>query len=71
MPRIPCEVVYEDVTQDGVTRPGVTATCSECEHQTCSFGQGDGSVKRCFVLMRQECPEGREDHFYVDEDDDD
>ena len=37
-----------------------------CQHTTESFGTGEKSVKRCLVLMRQECPEG-EENFYVGE----
>lgn len=67
MPRVPCEVVREPVTQDGVTRPGVRVTCTECEHEVQCFGQTDASVRRCFVMLRDDCPEGRTDNFYVDE----
>lgn len=51
-------------------RPAVQATCSRCEHKTVSFGTGEGSRKRCLVLLREECPE-EERNFYVDEDADD
>ena len=70
MPRVPCEVVREPVSQDGVTRPGVRVTCTECDHEVVCFGQEDRSVRRCFVLLKEECPEGRSDNYYVNEDDD-
>jgi hypothetical protein len=44
----------------------VSATCSRCGHATESFGTSDSSIRRCLVLLREECPEG-EDNFYVDE----
>lgn len=69
MPRVPCEVAYEKVTQDGVTRPGVTVTCTECDHQVVCFGQEKKSVLRAFVKLKEECPEGAEHNFYVDEND--
>lgn len=47
-------------------QPGVCATCSECDHETESFGTSDRSIKRCLVLMREECPLG-EENFYVEE----
>lgn len=49
--------------------PGVAATCSECGHETESFGTSDRSRRRCLVLMREECPDGA-NNFYVDEDED-
>lgn len=70
MPRVPCEVVREPVTEGGATRPGVRVVCGECEHSVQSFGQEDKSVRRCFVLLKESCPEGRTDNFYVDDSDD-
>lgn len=46
---------------------GVTATCDRCGHTTESYGTSIRSIRRCLVLMREECPEG-ESNFYVDED---
>lgn len=46
---------------------GVCATCSNCNHQTFSFGTGENSRKRCLALLREECPHA-EENFYVDED---
>jgi hypothetical protein len=45
---------------------GVTATCSRCGHTTESFGTGSNSIRRCLVLLREECPEG-EANFYEEE----
>jgi hypothetical protein len=47
--------------------PGVRATCSECNHQTESFGTGGDSRRRCLALLRDECPMG-ETNWYADED---
>ena len=46
--------------------PGVVARCSRCGHEVESYGTGEGSVKRCLVLLREECPED-EANFYVAE----
>ena len=35
---------------------GVAAVCTRCGHRTESFGTTDRSVRRCLVLMREECP---------------
>lgn len=43
--------------------PGVRATCEQCGYQTESYGTGIRSVRRCLVLMREQCPEF-EENFY-------
>lgn len=66
MARIECET--EEVTlenDEGIEVDGVQATCSRCGHETESFGTSERSVKRCLVLMREECPEG-ENNYYVE-----
>ena len=45
----------------------VEAECSRCGHTTESFGTGEASIKRCLVLLREECPRG-ESNFYIEED---
>lgn len=65
---VPCEILFVDLENDeGRDVPGVMATCSRCQHQTESFGTSDASIRRCLVLMREECEYG-EKNFYVDED---
>lgn len=68
MAKIVCEVFEIQHPEDG--KPAVEATCTECGHTTVSFGTSDKSIKRCLVLMREECPRG-ERNFYVDDDEDD
>ena len=46
--------------------PGVTAHCSRCDHETESYGTGVNSVRRCLVLLREECPND-ETNFYIEE----
>lgn len=67
--RVKVSVVEKTIEDedDGHEGPGVEATCLECNHKTQSFGQTDRSIRRCLVLMRDECPAGLE-NFYVDED---
>lgn len=63
--RIECEIIQTEITNDeGREVAGVCATCSKCGHETESFGTGDASVRRCLVVMRDECPKG-ENNFYV------
>jgi hypothetical protein len=63
--RIACEI--EEVLLDGdyCEVESIRATCSRCDHETESFGTGENSIKRCLVLMREECPNG-ENNFYVE-----
>lgn len=70
MARVVCDIEHVDLTNDnGREVPGVRATCSECGHCTESFGQSLSSVRRCLVLMREQCPSA-EENFYVDVDED-
>lgn len=67
MARIECEI--EEVTLEGDSGreiDGIQATCTACDHKTESFGTSERSVKRCLILMREECPQG-EENFYVEE----
>ena len=52
---------------DGYEVDGICATCSRCGYETESYGTGQNSVRRCLVLLREECPNG-ENNFYVEED---
>lgn len=69
MARIECEIEAVEIENEdtGRTQDGVEATCGECGHTTQSFGDGEGSVRRCLALMREQCPRG-ENNFYVDAD---
>ena len=50
----------------------VQATCNDCGHETQSFGTEPVSVRRCLVMMREECSNpGKHSHFYVAENDED
>jgi hypothetical protein len=64
--RVECEVGEVELTNDnGIEVAGVCATCSRCDHETESFGTGEASVRRCLVLLREECPKG-EHNFYME-----
>lgn len=68
MARVTCEIEHVELEgEHGKMIPSVCATCSECGHTTESHGQHDRSVRRCLVLMREQCPQG-EENFYVAED---
>lgn len=62
------EVDVDDVeleNDNGIMVPAVQVTCSKCDHTTESFGRSDRSVKRCIMIMKEECPEGQgESNYY-------
>jgi len=62
--KVECEVAEVDLeNEDGKEVLGVCVTCSRCDHQTHSFGTGEASVKRCLVLLREECPNGENNYY--------
>ena len=63
--RVECEIEETTIeNESGIEVDGVRATCSRCGNETESFGTSSASVRRCLVLMREECPLG-ENNFYV------
>lgn len=68
-PPVVCAIDYTYAeNESGNEQECVVAECSECEHVEQSWGHGDKSVRRCLVLMGQNCPEGA-NNFYVLESD--
>lgn len=39
------------------------AECLTCSHVTESFGTSERSVRRCLVLLREECPLGESNYY--------
>lgn len=67
--KVECEVDYVDLENDnGRIVEGVEVTCSRCGHSTESYGTGESSIKRCLVMLNEECPRG-ENNFYVSDED--
>jgi len=66
--KVKCQVLQTTLQGDYGDVDSVCATCSRCGHTTESYGTGEGSIKRCLVLLSEECPE-EENNFYYDEDD--
>lgn len=63
--RVECYVEDVDLDGDYATVPGVAATCSRCDHETESFGTSAVSVRRCMVLMREECPMNERNYYFA------
>lgn len=71
MPKVECEVTECELeNENGNLVPGVEVTCSKCGHTTQSFGTSSRSIKRCLVLLREECPRGEKNFYAADEQDD-
>ncbi len=65
--KIFCTVTETEITNDaGYEVESVCAECPRCGHVTESFGTSGASIRRCLVLLRDECPRG-ESNFYEDE----
>ena len=63
--RIECSVEYVDLENDqGRMIPSVRVRCGQCDHETESFGTSARSVRRCLMLLKEECPEGEGDNHY-------
>jgi hypothetical protein len=66
--RVVCDVVETDLEGDYADYvEGVCVVCSRCGHETESYGTSDASIRRCFVVLRETCP-NEEHNFYVDGD---
>lgn len=63
--RVTCTIDEIELEGDYGEIPSVKATCSRCQHETESYGTSDSSIKRCLVLMREECP-NKEFNFYTE-----
>lgn len=64
MARVECEVNYETIEENGRKGDGVIVTCGDCGICTQSFGTSERSVKRCLVLLKDQCPTG-DSNYYV------
>lgn len=72
MARIECEIEQVPLeNEDGRDVEGTMATCSRCGHTTESFGTGSSSVRRCLVMMNEECPLGQSNFYVASEGEDD
>jgi hypothetical protein len=67
MSRVTCVITEVDLEGDHRPVPGIMAECTKCEHTTESFGTDGASIRRCLVLMREECPLD-EANWYEEED---
>lgn len=66
--KVECDVDYVILeNDDGIEIESVCLTCTRCDHETESFGTSDASIRRCLVLMREECPNNEENWYATDD----
>ena len=62
-----CSVDHGELENDsGRLIPSTFVECVRCGHTTESFGDHDGSLRRCLVLMREGCPRGEANYYSAD-----
>ena len=67
MMRVLCTVEEAELENDnGRPIDGVIVTCTRCEATAESFGTSEASIRRCFILLREQCDE--QNFYYADED---
>ena len=63
--KIECKIEEVELLDDkGRYVPSVQATCGECGEMSESFGRSEKSIKRCMVLLNEDCGQG---NYYVPE----
>lgn len=68
MARVVVDVEEVDLEgNDGQLIPGITVTCSRCDHCVEVFGKSERSIRRGCVLLKEECP-NNEDNWYTNDD---
>lgn len=65
--KVSTTIAYVDLDGDYNSVEGVEVTCDRCGHSEESYGTGVSSLKRCALLLRENCPKG-EINFYDVED---
>jgi hypothetical protein len=61
--RVACAVEEERLDGDHGPVDGVVVTCSRCHASSESFGTSPASVRRCFILLHEQC--GEINYYYV------
>jgi hypothetical protein len=73
MARVPVELNLQAVERDdedgGGTCPGVCVTCPRCDAEATACGQSDRSVARAVMNLKQKCPRGEDNWYFVPDDD--
>ena len=64
--RVECEIEVGEIENEGGRMvPGVSVCCGRCGHTVESFGTTERSVKRCFAIMKEECPNSESNYYFA------
>ena len=63
--RVLCTVEETELEGDHGPIDGVVVTCTKCGESAESFGTSIASIRRCFILLREQCDE---ENYYTTED---
>lgn len=64
MSTVYCDITYGTTENDDGEEVDCTyANCQECDATIMSYGMSNRSVRRCLVVMREECPNGEENYY--------
>ena len=65
-PSVVCAISHVTLTNaEGSKVPSIQAACAKCGHVEASFGRRENSLKRCLVMLSENCPRG-ERNFYAE-----
>jgi len=69
---VACTIEYMTLEHEESGRDidSVQATCNRCDHVTQSYGDTPASVRRCLLLMRDECPKGEQNYYRAEDGED-
>lgn len=67
MAKVTTSTSYVDLDGDHGSVEGIEVTCDRCGHSEESFGTSSASLRRCAVLLGQNCPRGENNFYEVDE----
>lgn len=62
--KVECDVVFQDVeNESGRLVAGVAVSCARCGHTVEAYGTTERSVRRCFMLLKEQCPNGESNYY--------
>jgi hypothetical protein len=64
--RVTTTLNFVELDGDYAQVEGIELTCDKCGHCEESFGTSDSSIRRCALLLNENCPR-KENNFYESE----
>lgn len=69
--RVTCQVEEIELEGDYEMIASVCVTCDRCGHEAEAYGTSGRSIRRCLVMLREECPEDESNYYVADGSEDD